>query len=397
MEPIRTEVQARISRLQENMRNAKMDAFLVTQNVDLYYLTGSMQTGYLFVPVEGDPVYYVRRSLVRAREESAVPVAPLGSLRTFGDRLAQDFKHVLAKERPVVGLTKDTTPALIAERLMSILPQADWTDGSALIRAVRMIKSRHEIEKMKAAAAVVNKAFERSLEYIREGMPEYELAARIEFDLRMNGHLGLMRMRAFNQEIITGVIGAGESVAKPTYFDGPGGGSGLSAASPQSAGVRPIRRNEPILLDIGCCIDGYVIDQSRTLVIGSLPEDLAEAYQVAERILRNTEQQLKPGADCGKLYAAALEEAERAGLSQHFMGYGDDRVKFLGHGIGLEVDEWPVLAEGFRHPLQAGMVIAIEPKFTFPGRGIVGLENSYAVTDDGYELLTVSREGIIII
>jgi Xaa-Pro aminopeptidase len=70
-------------------------------------------------------------------------------------------------------------------------------------------------------------------------------------------------------------------------------------------------------------------------------------------------------------------------------------VKFLGHGIGLEIDELPVLARGFKQPLEAGMTIAIEPKFTFPGIGVVGIENSYLITDDGFENLCISREGII--
>lgn len=148
-------------------------------------------------------------------------------------------------------------------------------------------------------------------------------------------------------------------------------------------------------MDVGCCIGGYVIDQTRTVVFGSLPDDLAYAYDASERILRSAEGLLRPGTVCEQLYAESLRLADDAGLADHYMGYGRDQVKFLGHGIGLEVDELPVLARGFNYPLEAGMVIAVEPKFTFPGRGVVGIENSYAITTDGFEKLTISREGLI--
>jgi len=153
-------------------------------------------------------------------------------------------------------------------------------------------------------------------------------------------------------------------------------------------------RNEPILLDIGCNVDGYVIDQTRTAVIGVLPVDMEEAYEASERILQALESKLAPGAVCEEFYELSVEMAERFGLSDHFMGYGADAVKFVGHGIGLEIDEWPVLARKFTTRLEPGMVIAIEPKFTFPGRGVVGIENSYLITDTGYEKLTRSKEGL---
>ncbi|KJB85753.1 hypothetical protein AZ66_22750, partial [Paenibacillus sp. E194] len=160
---------------------------------------------------------------------------------------------------------------------------------------------------------------------------------------------------------------------------------------------RSIEVNEPILIDFGCCIDGYVIDQTRTLVIGELDDELQRAYDASEAILRATEDHLKPGTVCETLYEDAVGMAKSYGLQEHFMGYGEDQVKFLGHGIGMEIDEWPVLARGFKQPLQEGMVIAIEPKFTFPGRGVVGIENTYLITADGYEKLTTAEEGLRII
>ncbi|TMV49328.1 aminopeptidase P family protein [Paenibacillus mesophilus] len=387
-------------RLQSKMKETGIDVCVITQNVDLYYFTGSMQTGYLFVPVEGEAVFFVRRSFVRAREEADVAVEELGSMRGFGSRLAEAFPEQLRKpdgEKPVLATEYDVLPVQQFQRLEGALPGVKWVDGSMLVREIRMIKSPSEIAAIRESARVIDMAYEAAIQALKAGMPEVGLMAIVESVIRNNGHMGLMRVRGYNQEIITGMIGAGAAAAMPTYFDGPAGGEGLGAASPQSSGTRGIGEEEPILIDIGCCIGGYVIDQTRTAVIGELPDDLRQAYELSEAVLRATEARLKPGTICEELYTSALEQVQAAGLSDHFMGFGADQVKFLGHGIGLEIDELPVLARGFRYALEPGMVIAIEPKFTFPGRGVVGIENTYAITDTGFEKLTVSREGIAVV
>lgn len=391
----------RIERLQSRLQADGVDAFLVTHNVDLYYFTGSMQAGYLLVPADGEPIFYVRRSVSRAAEEASVRVEPLGSFRAFGERIAQDFpqlgrgKDGAGEQRFVIATEFDCLPVQLYQRLTKVIPQAEWIDGSTIVRELRMLKSPAEVSLIRQCGVLIGEALEHALSIMKVGMTDVELMTEIEYYVRKRGHMGLMRMRAFNQELITGMVGSGWAAAMPTFFDGPAGGQGLGPASPQSSGVKPIERNEPVLIDIGCCVDGYVIDQTRTAVIGQLDDELLAAYQVAERILHDTEQAMKPGATCEQLYVDAVAAAEQAGLAAHFMGYGDDQVKFLGHGIGLEIDEWPVLAKGFRYELQPGMVIAVEPKFTFPKKGVVGIENSYHVTNSGVEKLTPAREGLL--
>ncbi|MBG9791929.1 peptidase M24 [Paenibacillus dendritiformis] len=391
---LKREIEGRIARLQAAMKERTMDGCLITQNVGLYYFTGSMQTGYLFVPKQGEPVYFVKRSLERARHESEVAVEPLGSFRAFGALLQERFPEVFGSGRPVIATEYDVLPVQLFERLRSVLPDAAWTDGSAMLRGLRMVKSPWEIDRIRTAARAAHHALEQAAAYVRPGMMELQLIAHIEHVFRMQGHVGFIRMRGYNQEIITGMVASGEAGAEPTYFDGPAGGRGLTPASPQGSSRKVIAENEPILVDIGCCIDGYVIDQTRTLVIGGLDEELERAYESSEAILRAAEASLKPGAVCETLYAGALKLAEQHGLAGHFMGFGSDQVSFLGHGIGMEMDEWPVLARGFTMPLEPGMVIAIEPKFTFPGRGVVGIENTYLITDDGFEKLTTPPEGV---
>ncbi|KRE32942.1 M24 family metallopeptidase [Paenibacillus sp. Soil724D2] len=389
--------QQRQQALQREMIQRGWSGFLVTNNVDIYYYCGSMQTGYLFIPAEGDALYLVRRSLVRAEEEASAAVEALGSLKTLGERLrARCAGGGGSAASPLrIGTELDVLPVQLYLRLQAALPGAAWEDGSLLVREQRMIKSPDEVTAIRAAARVVDAALEAVIPHIREGMAEFELMALIEHQLRLRGHQGLMRMRAYNSELITGMVAAGAAAAVPTYFDGPAGGTGLHPSSPQSSGRALIGRGEPILVDIGCSIDGYLIDQTRTLVIGDLDPELQRAYNVAEQVLRATEARLQPGIIVEHLYLLALDQVQEAGLSAHFMGYGADQVKFLGHGIGLEIDELPVLAKGFKYPLAPGMVIAIEPKFTFPGRGVVGIEDTYLITENGYEKLTISRDGIL--
>lgn len=390
-----TVFQQRQQWLQGEMIQRGWSGFLVTNNVDIYYYCGSMQTGYLFIPAEGEALYLVRRSLVRAEEEASAAVEALGSWKTLGERLRARCADGSVTAALRIATELDVLPVQLYLRLQAALPGVAWEDGSLLVREQRMIKSPNEVTAIREAARVVDAALEAVIPHIREGMAEFELMALIEHQLRLRGHQGLMRMRAYNSELITGMVAAGAAAAVPTYFDGPAGGTGLSPSSPQSSGRAPIRRGDPILVDVGCSIDGYLIDQTRTLVIGELDPELQKAYDVAEQVLHATEARLQPGVIAEHLYLLALDQVQEAGLSAHFMGYGADQVKFLGHGIGLEIDELPVLAKGFKYPLAPGMVIAIEPKFTFPGRGVVGIEDTYLITERGYEKLTISRDKVI--
>lgn len=384
---------SRIERLQAMLRAERLDGFVATHPIDQFYLTGTMQSGFLVVPAEGEAVFYVRRSVTRAIEESAsVRVEALGSLKTWKERVAAQTPALAGA--CTLAAAFDTLVVDGLERLRAALPEASWTNGSSLVRTVRMTKDEQELDCMRRAARNVDEALREALPKLKAGMREIELLAEIEYALRRRGHLGLMRVRAAGAELVTGIAASGAAVAKPSAFDGPAGGEGLHPAFSKGAGWSTIEAGEPILLDIGCNVDGYVTDQTRTAVIGELPDDLAAAYEASETILRELESMLKPGTVCEELYERSVAMAAELGFAEHYMGYGPDAVKFVGHGIGLEIDEWPVLARGFRTELAPGMVLAIEPKFTFPGRGVVGIENTYVITANGFEKLTISPEGL---
>lgn len=384
------ETHQRIARFQAQLRQQQIDGALVAQHIDLLYLTGTMQNGLLYVPAEGEAMLFIKKSVARAQHETPIPVIDWPGLRSIGEQIRAKSGQITR-----IGLEMDVLPYQQAVRFLALFPQAEATDISFTLRLIRAVKSDYELAHIRMAALKVNQVFESLPTLIRPGITEIELVAAIEQALRLQGNLNLYRMRGFNRELSLGMVVSGAAAAVPTSFDGPAGGVGLSVASPQGASSKKIDINEPILVDIGTVCEGYLIDQTRLAVIGELDADLIEAYQVACRILRSVEQFAGPGVSWEAVYQEAFRIVQQAGLQAHFMGYGRDQAKFLGHGIGLELDELPILANGFTQPLEKGMVIAIEPKFTFPGRGVIGLENSYVVTDTGLELLSLSNEEMI--
>jgi Xaa-Pro dipeptidase len=374
------EVFHRIATLQESLQQENVDAALLTQNVDLFYYSGSMQNGLLYVPVNADPIFFVKKSIVRAKEESPLEIQPLERMRTLLERIIARY----GRKPSMLGIEADVIPYQLGLRYQQLLDTV-ITDISPLIRQQRAVKSIFEQEKISQAAKLVDEVVQRVPSWLYVGMTEVELAAKIEHYLRVRGNINLNRMRSYNQELSLGMIAAGSAAATPTYFDGPAGGLGLTVASPQGASMRPIAENEPILLDFSTVVEGYMVDQTRIAVIGELDKELRYAYQWAQKILREVEQLGKPGVSWESLYHRALQMVEQAA----------DQAKFLGHGVGLEIDELPILANRFSKPLEENMVLAIEPKFTFPGKGVVGLENTYVVQTDGLHSLSLSSEEII--
>lgn len=384
------EIQNRIEKLQNKLMAESLDGALILQNVDLYYFSGMMQLGQLYVPAKGEPLAMVRKSVERAKLDTPYEVIPLRSLKSLQSDLST--RYGLFKR---IGLELDVLPYNQVDRLQKALEKVELIDISPIIRELRMIKSSYEIERLEVAGRVQHDALLNAVKLIPQGIREIDLAAAIEHYIRTHGHIGVNRTRGFNQELVLGAVISGPEAALPSYFDGPAGGTGLTTAAPAGSGFSPIRANEPILIDFCACIDGYNFDQTRLAVWGTLDTDLEEAYDYARQILREIEQLAKPGITPESLYTNALERVAEWGLQDYFMGFGANQAKFLGHGVGIEVDELPVLAKGFTAPLQPGMTIAIEPKFTFPNRGVVGLENTYVVTDTGIRSLSITSENII--
>jgi Xaa-Pro dipeptidase len=386
------EVAARLGKLQAWMRGADLDAVFVFQNVDLYYFAGTVQTGLLCLPVAGDPLYLVQKSLVRARQESPWDrLLPFPGYKKLAEWLASEGIADLRR----VGIEADVLPTSHYLRLTELFPETKFIDASEAIRRIRMIKSDHEVGQIRLAAAMLREAFRRLPQWIRPGVTELEVMSQLEGFLRSLGHQGIVRMRGFNHQLGFGTLSSGASASHPTHFPGPVGCEGLYAAVPNGAGWRKIAPGETIVVDIVGGYGGYLADKTRTYVIEDPPRDMADAHGFLLALNREIESLLKPGTIGSHIYQHALRLVKDSPYASGFMGIGDSQVRFIGHGIGLELDELPVLAGGFDIPLEPGMTIAIEPKIFFPQRGGVGIENTYLVTNSGFEKLTEFPEDII--
>ncbi len=390
-----TELEYRCKKLQDLMNENGLDAVIMAQNADLYYFTGTIQSGCLYVPAAGQPLYLVRRDLNRARMESG-----LKELVSFGS--PKDIPEILARYGyPVpqrIGLEFDVLPVSFLERYRKVWPQAGFSDATPLIRQVRMIKSHYEIHLLQDAADQVHKVHLRAMEAIREGMTDLELAAELEYTARQHGHPGLIRMRVFNGEMLFGHTFSGVDSAVPAYTDTPLGGMGPSPCFGQGASHKPIGRNEPIIVDFAGNIDGYLVDQTRVFSIGKLPDRLHKGFDDMLRIQDFMKEIAVAGISWGELYDQCHALALEMGYADSFMGAKGSQVSFIGHGVGVEIDEYPFIAKGFKEQtLQPGMVWAFEPKVVFPGEGAVGIENTFYLSNDGLKQLTRSDDDLVIL
>ena len=380
----REEIEARLGRFQAGLRDADLAAALVVQETDLVYLAGTGQSAHLLVPAEGPPTLLVRKTYERARDESPLArVERFASLRELPAALAS-----VGVEGGRIGLELDVLPAAQYLGYVRRLPGFELADCSALLRRLRAVKSPWELERVQRAAEMLSEVPEWMARHARPGLTELELAAELERELRLAGHQGPIRFRAFNNELFYGSVLSGPSAAAPGSTETPIVGPGPNVAVSKGASHRPIERGEPILIDFAGAWDGYLADQTRMFSLGPLDASWHELYAHAREILAAVAGAARPGVPPSGLWELAREAA---GDNPGFMG----GVSFVGHGFGLEIDELPVLAPGFDDPLEPGMVFALEPKFVVAGEGAVGIENSYVVTEDGVERLTTATEELV--
>lgn len=388
------ELEHRCSRLQKAMAAEAFDAIIIIQCADLYYFTGTIQTGALYLPAVGQPLYMVSRVQMRARMES-------GLKEVIEFESPADIPGILANYGypvPVsIGMEFDVLPVTIFEDYKKALPSSVLKDASTLIQKIRMIKSHYEIHLLKDAANQVDKVCRSAATILREGMTDVELAAELERLARLEGHPGLTRVRAFNGGMTYGQLFSGADSAVPAFSDTPLGGLGTTAAFGQGASYKPILRNEPIVLSLTGSCDGYLVVQTRIMSIGKLPPKLVKGYEDMLEIQALMKRMVTDLPSWSEIYDECLSLAVTMGYKDNFMGFSGFQVSFVGHGIGIEIDEYPFIASGF-HDMkpEPGMAFAFEPKLVFPGEGAVGIENSFYLADDGtLKQLTLSEEDII--
>lgn len=380
-----SELQERINKFQKTLQDKEIAGSLIIQKTDLFYFSGTSQQGWLYVPAEGKPLLMIFKDFNRARVESSLEqVLSLVSPKKIPEALAEGG-YELPK---TLGMELDVLPVNLYSLYQTIFSHTKIVDVSVDIRLIRAVKSSYELDLIKQAAKYSDQVAAKVVDFLEVGKSEVALAGELEGYARSLGHQGIVRMRLWGSELFYGHLLSGPAAAVPSYLASPTGGEGVSPLIGQGAGFKKIARDETILFDYVFGWKGYLSDHTRIFCIGSLPDELLKAHDFMLEIQEETKAIGVPGAVTGDIYEQMVSLAADRGIAENFMGAGDRKIRFTGHGIGLELDEFPFLAKGQKMELEKGMIIALEPKAILPGKGVVGIENTHVVTEQGLEPLT---------
>ncbi|HEX3001872.1 MAG TPA: Xaa-Pro peptidase family protein [Methanoregula sp.] len=386
------ELQGRIGNLKRLMSASGIDFAVIMQNADLLYFTGSMQKGTFVIPLEGEPIFFVQRSIERAQMETSIQVT---GVKTDKDTAKMLRDKGILKGRG--GMEFDVVPVSVFERLKGLLGFDDFSDISGLIKGLRLVKSPFELEQVRRSGAICERVFAKAREVIREGRTEVDIDAELVAEGRKHGHQGFLRMRGFNQEMMNLYVISGFTGAIHSFNDVPVAGIGVTPAIPQGSSMKKVERGIPVTVDYGGGYNGYVTDETRPFVVGKLNETFRRPYEVARMIIEDTQALGKEGVDCTEIFMRAYETVKKEGLEDHFMGFGDGQVTFIGHGLGLEINELPVITPRHHMVLKEGMVFAFEPKFVFPDKGVIGIEVDFIARKDGLERVTTTPVDLVVL
>ena len=380
------ELELKWRRIQQAMRQEEADGCLLTMNMNLYYVSGQVFNGYFYLPAEGRPYWFVKRLTVPETNQVHVIRKP--------EQMPELFRDLnLAMPRKLL-LEADELSYNEYIRLQHVFRAEATGNASALIRHIRMFKTPWEIEQMRISARRHEAVYREIPACYRPGMRDVELQIEIEKRMRMHGSLGYFRAFGSNMDIFMGSLLAGENAGEPSPFDFALGGKGIHASGPLGANGTLLREGTTVMADMSGNYTAYQTDMTRVFSIGKLPDRAYRVHRVALEIQARMERTAKPGVSCAELYRDALAMAGQEGLKDCFMGT-HLQAKFVGHGVGLEINELPVLTTRSKDILQPGMTFAFEPKFVLAGIGAVGIENTFLVTDSGVEKMTLLDENII--
>ncbi len=379
------EIERRIHSLQKNLRQAEIEGILIVQRVDLLYFTGTAQNGFLFVPAQGDPLLLIKRYAPRAREESSIAhIIEIASPRDVPERIVD----VYGRLPETLAFELDVLPVTHFNFYQQLFPVKTHIDGSPLIHRARSVKSPWEIEQMENTARLSARTFEYIRSHLREGYTEMEFGGMFEAFARKIGHGGKLRVRDYQSEVYPWHVLSGPNGGKMGLLDSPFSGEGTSAAFPMGAGHRKMAAHEPILIDLGFVHNGYHMDETRMFAMGSMPQKAMDASMAAMEIHDKILETAKPGIPINALFEASVAKAKALGYAETYLGPPHYKVSFVGHGIGLDLVEQPIISAKNNSLLQPGMTFAIEPKINFINEFGAGIESVFTITETGYRMIS---------
>ena len=361
-------------------------ALLICGNVNIFYSAGRFFRGYVWISGDEKPVYFVIRPQIYREEENVVTIR---KPEQIPEELAKRGLAIPAR----VGLEEDVITYSDAMRLRRIFPDSEIFNSTSILRNARMIKTSYELSQMRIDGEKQCRVYSRIASLYEPGMTDLELQIAIERQLRLEGCLGFARVAGSLMEINMGSVLAGDNADNPSPYEFAMGGSGVDRSLPGGANGTIIRRGETVMVDMNGAFNAYQTDMTRIWSLGGLPDEAYRAQKCSIDILRHLEEHTRPGMEICELYFKALDIADKAGLKDFFMGHRQ-QSNFIGHGVGIELNEQPPVAPRCKTIVQENMTLALEPKFVIPGVGALGVENTYIVTASGLECLTPLNEDV---
>ncbi len=391
-----TECQTRLHKVRVQLGKVapEADGLLVFSRLNIYYLTGTLASGVLWVPAQNtaQPVLLVRKGLARAQMES--PVTQIFSFRSYSE-----LPQYLPAGKLTVAAEMSGLTWAFSQMLISRTPDLTFVNGDAILTQARSVKTPWELAKLRTAGTLHRRAMEELLPArIHPGMDENTIARHV-IDIYLSlGHGGLMRMNALGEEVFFGHVATGSSGNYPHYYNGPMGFRGIHPALPCLGSKTVWEKNMPLTVDMAFNFEAYITDKTQCFFAGTdsaMPPKARAAYDLCVAVQEEAAKNLKPGAIPAEIWAKVQNLVAGSGFENAFMGLNANQVPFLGHSIGLCIDESPVIASPFLNPVEEGMVFALEPKIGIEGYAMVGLENTYEVTSHGAKSLTSSHNNPI--
>jgi Xaa-Pro dipeptidase len=379
------EIANRIKELQDKLQGNNLDGILIIQRADLFYFSGTAQNGILYVPAEGAPILFIKKYMPRAQKESSIKnIVEMKSAREIPPMIIDIFGHL----PETLAFEFDVMPVADFNFYKTVFHAKKYLDGSPLLLETRMIKSRWEIEQLEKTAEISCKIFEYMRSIIRPGLTEMEFAGIAETFARKLGHGSYLNARNYQARAYPWHILSGKSGGMVGFLDAPASGAGTSAAFPSGAGSKLLAADEPIMVDLGTVLNGYHTDETRMFAISGMPDRAMKACQAAIEIHNKVLERVKPGVSVLELFEFSVSKAKSLGYAEQYLGPQGYKVTFIGHGIGLELTEPPIIARGRHNLLEEGMVFSLEPKMVFENEFSAGIESVFLVTKTGHRLIS---------
>lgn len=377
------EIRLRAANIAHEMRKHKMDAMLISSNANIYYTSGRFFRGYAYITAAGEIHYFLMRPVIFSGD-NVIPVRKPEQILSEMERMAIPVPQSL-------GLELDTLTYSEAMRLEKAFPEIGILNASPVLSACRQVKTPFEIAKMKADGVHQAEAYRRIPHIYKEDMTDLEFQIELERVLRLEGCLGCSRVSGALMEINLGSVINGDNADVPTPYDFAMGGAGVDPSLPVGADGKTMMQGTSVMVDMNGNFNGYQTDMTRVWTIGDVSDLAVKAHECSRSILRSLEKMARPGVEVCSLHEEAMRIVAAEGLEDYFMGHSQ-KAGFIGHGVGIELNEKPAITARCREELRENMTLAIEPKFVIPHVGAVGVENTYIVTPAGLENITIFPE-----